>query len=84
MKNELSNTDFVMNLRNSKGEIIKSICKKVEDIPSASVIDVEEELESKTSEYLYNKVRMLADPYPNAYIKTVDGRKLIIKSVEVQ
>ena len=51
--------------------------------PKDSEITIKE-LESKTSEYLYNKVRMLADPYPNAYIKTIDGRKLIIKSVEVE
>ena len=51
--------------------------------PKDSEITIEE-LEHKTSEYLYNKVRMLADPYPNAYIKTIDGRKLIIKSVEVE
>ena len=48
--------------------------------PKDSEITIEE-LEHKTSEYLYNKVRMLADPYPNAYIKTIDGKKLIIKEV---
>lgn len=48
--------------------------------PKDSEITIKE-LESKTSDYLYNKVRMLADPYPNAYIKTVDGKKLIIKEV---
>jgi len=48
--------------------------------PKDSEITIEE-LEKKTSEYLYNKVRMLADPYPNAYIKTIDGKKLIIKEV---
>jgi methionyl-tRNA formyltransferase len=41
------------------------------------------ELESSTAEYLYNKIRMLADPYPNAYIKTVDGRRLLIKCAEI-
>lgn len=51
--------------------------------PKDSEITIEE-LESKTSEYLYNKVRMLADPYPNAYIKTVDGKKLIIKEVLIR
>ena len=51
--------------------------------PKDSEITIEE-LANKTSEFLYNKVRMLADPFPNAYIKTVDGRKLIIKSVEVE
>jgi methionyl-tRNA formyltransferase len=51
--------------------------------PKDSEITIED-LQIKTSEYLYNKIRMLADPYPNVYIKTVDGRKLIIKSVEVE
>lgn len=41
------------------------------------------ELENMPAEYLYNKVRMLADPYPNAYIKTSDGKKLIIKEVKI-
>ena len=34
------------------------------------------ELETKSAEYLYNKIRMLTDPYPNAFIKTIDGKKL--------
>jgi methionyl-tRNA formyltransferase len=49
-----------------------------------SAIDSEitlEELKTKSAEYLYNKIRMLNDPYPNAFIKTFDGEKLyIIKS----
>ena len=42
-----------------------------------------EELKTSSADYLYNKVRMLADPYPNAFIKTCDGKKLLIKSVQV-
>ena len=49
-----------------------------------SAIDSEitlEELKTQSAEYLYNKIRMLNDPYPNAFIKTFDGEKLyIIKS----
>ena len=41
------------------------------------------EIQNKPAEYLYNKIRMLADPYPNSYIKTVDGKKLIIKVAEI-
>ena len=41
------------------------------------------ELESKTSDYLYNKIRMLQDPYPNPFIKTIDGKKLIIKNIQI-
>lgn len=36
------------------------------------------ELEHESSEYLYNKIRMLQDPYPNAYIECHDGKKLYI------
>jgi len=43
-----------------------------------------EELKTKSSEYLFNKIRMLEDPYPNAYIKTIDGKKLLLKMVEVE
>ncbi len=42
-----------------------------------------EELETQTAEYLYNKIRMLQDPYPNAFIKTIDGKKLIIKGAQI-
>ena len=38
----------------------------------------QEELQTKPATYLYNKIRMLQDPYPNAYIKTVDNKKLYI------
>ena len=40
------------------------------------------ELNEQTSEYIYNKIRMLQDPYPNAYLKTSDGKKIfIIKAI---
>ncbi|MBS6602540.1 MAG: hypothetical protein KH301_02120 [Brachyspira sp.] len=42
-----------------------------------------EELQTKPAQYLYNKIRMLEDPYPNAYIKTSDGKKLLIKFAEI-
>jgi methionyl-tRNA formyltransferase len=51
--------------------------------PRESEITVDE-LTNKNAEYLYNKIRMLADPYPNAYIRTADGKKLKIKDVEVE
>jgi methionyl-tRNA formyltransferase len=41
-----------------------------------------EEIKNKSSEYLYNKIRMLQDPYPKPFIKTSDGKKLyILKSM---
>jgi methionyl-tRNA formyltransferase len=42
------------------------------------------EILSQDSQYLYNKIRMLGDPYPYAYIKTVDGKKLLIKDVSIE
>lgn len=41
------------------------------------------EIRECSAQYLYNKIRMLADPYPNAYIHTVDGKKLVIKWAEI-
>lgn len=43
-----------------------------------------EELENETATFLYNKVRMLQDPYPNAFIRTRDNKKLLIKAVEIE
>jgi methionyl-tRNA formyltransferase len=37
-----------------------------------------EELNEQSSEYIYNKIRMLQDPYPNAYLKASDGKKIFI------
>ena len=51
--------------------------------PKDSEITIQELLE-KDSKYLYNKIRMLGDPYPNAYIKTVDNRKLLIKLAVIE
>lgn len=42
-----------------------------------------EELKNCSAEYLYNKIRMLAAPYPNAFIQTVDGGKLYIITAKV-
>jgi len=43
-----------------------------------------DELTGNTAEFLFNKIRMLADPYPNAYFKTNDGKKLVILSARVE
>ena len=50
--------------------------------PSQSEITISE-LKNKDSKYLLNKIRMLEDPYPNAFLKTKDGKKIKIKSVEL-
>lgn len=45
--------------------------------PSESEI-TKAELMNASSLYLYNKIRMLQSPYPNAFIRTSDGKKLYI------
>ena len=52
-------------------------------LPHESEITLSE-IQNKPAEYLYNKIRMLADPYPNSYIKTIDQKKLVIKSAEIE
>ena len=43
----------------------------------------QEELVKSSGEYLYNKIRMLTGPYPSAYIKSSDGKKLLLKNVKL-
>ena len=50
--------------------------------PSESEITFKE-IKSKSANYLYNKIRMLQDPYPNAYIKTADGKKLYLIQAKI-
>ena len=50
-------------------------CKRRKEKESEITID---EITSKTAEQLYDKIRMLTDPYPNAYIVCKDGSKLYI------
>ena len=51
--------------------------------PADSEITLEE-LKTKNADYLYNKIRMLADPYPNAFIRTSDKKIIILKNVEIE
>jgi methionyl-tRNA formyltransferase len=46
--------------------------------PEESEITLKE-LSEKPYSYLYNKIRMLSDPYPNTYIMTSDKKKLYIQ-----
>jgi len=50
--------------------------------PEESEITIEE-LKNCSAEYLFNKIRMLADPYPNAFIKTSDGKRLDIIAAQI-
>jgi len=51
--------------------------------PSMSEISIKE-LTTFSGTYLHNKIRMLQDPYPNAYIKTADNKKLYIINTEIK
>ena len=51
--------------------------------PKDSEITIDE-LVNSTAEELYNKICSLEDPYPNAFIKTKDNKKLLFKSVEIE
>ena len=50
--------------------------------PSESLLTIKE-IKNKNSNYIYNKIRMLEDPYPNAYLKTKDGKKIKIKYAQL-
>lgn len=42
-----------------------------------------EELLNNTPLYIYNKVRSLDDPYPNAFLRCKDGERIYIKQVKL-
>jgi len=46
--------------------------------PSDSEI-THQEILTKDAGYIYNKIRMLTDPYPNAYIEDKHGKRVYIK-----
>ena len=41
------------------------------------------EIKNKSAEYILNKIRMLDDPYPNAFIK-VKNKKILIKKATIE
>jgi methionyl-tRNA formyltransferase len=59
---------------------LATFCKRRK--PSESEITIEE-LRTMSAKYLHDKIRMLADPYPNAYFKTVDGKKMYFKLIQI-
>jgi methionyl-tRNA formyltransferase len=42
------------------------------------------ELKEQSAEYIYNKIRMLQDPYPNAYFISKDRKKIIFKDAIIE
>jgi len=68
--------------------LIKPISQKVEEgsyykrrRPEQSKIKMED-FQNKSIEELYNFIRALTDPYPNAYIEDEYGNKLLFKEVK--
>lgn len=51
--------------------------------PNESEITLNE-IASLPAEKLYQKICALEDPYPNAFIKTIDNRKIFLKLVEIE
>jgi len=50
--------------------------------PADSEITLDE-IQNQTREYLCNKIRMLTPPYPNAFIKDKEGKRLYITSAHI-
>lgn len=56
-------------------------CKRRKPIESEITFD---ELRSASALQLYNKIRALSDPYPNAYLRTSDNRMLMIRDATIR
>ncbi|MBD62541.1 MAG: hypothetical protein CMD68_00460 [Gammaproteobacteria bacterium] len=64
-------------------EFKKQDKSKLEVYPQRSPEEGEIDL-TKSSKELYNFIRAQSKPYPGAYIRTVDGKKLIIEKARVE
>ena len=73
--------DVFKNIENIK--FIPQDKNKIEVFPQRKPDDGEIDL-TKTSNEIYNFVRAQSNPYPGAFIKTIDGKKLIIEKVRVE
>lgn len=51
--------------------------------PYESEITIEE-IQKKPAEYIHNKIRMLQDPYPNAFIRAGDNEKLFLIMAKIE
>lgn len=80
----------------SKGILLEVLLENIENIkfisqdkskikvfPQRKPDDGEIDL-TKTSEDIYNFIRAQSNPYPGAFIKTVDGKRLIIEKVRLE
>lgn len=74
---KLLTNDYTLTRQNQEGT---TICKR--RTPKDSEITINE-LQTKPAQYLFNKIRMLEDPYPNAFFKTIDHKKILIKMADI-
>tara|TARA_Y100001938_G_scaffold141966_1_gene212521 strand:+ start:7443 stop:8117 length:675 start_codon:yes stop_codon:yes gene_type:complete len=75
---EIVNGDYeVVKQDESKATFFKRRTPKMSEITF-------EEISDNTAEYLYNKIRALQSPYPNAFIKCKDGTKLFLEHASVE
>ena len=73
--------EVITNIENIK--FVSQDKSKIEVYPQREPRDGELDL-NKTSEEMYNFIRAQSSPYPGAFIKTVDGKKLIIEKARVE
>lgn len=62
-------------------ELQATTCRRRTPQDSELTLD---EIQRAPGQYLYNKIRMLQAPYPNAFIKTSDGKRLVIIEACIQ
>ena len=75
LKNVLNNMDTVIFTSQNK--------KNIEVYPQRKAEDGEVDL-SKSSIEIYNFIRAQSSPYPGAFIKTIDGKKIILEKVRIE
>ena len=80
---ELTKKIIMDGITETKKQSQKNVSLYKRRSPKESEITMQELLE-KDSLYLYNKIRMLGDPYPNAYICTSDKKKILIKLAVIE
>ena len=73
--------EAIVNIKNIK--YIPQDKTKIIYYPQRKPEDGEIDL-SKSAEEIYNFVRALSRPYPGAFIKTADGKKIIIEKIRIE
>ena len=71
----INNYDKIDYIRKPQNNELSTTYKRRKESDSEITFD---EILNNDPVYLYNKIRSLNDPYPNAYIKCKDGKKIYI------